>query len=258
MGAMEKRNDMVFWLRAVAYVTIVGVGISLTFAGADRLPLVLGGLGVFLVLHPTWSWVRRLPPEGLFALILAEGALVTAGLFGTDHPGTVMILFFVLIPTCSRLPRQYSLLCYVLFTLMACLPFLFAPGRTIDWASLSSMVPGFVSIVVFTEAFSQVRQRSQENQKLLDELVQAQRLVRDRSGDPGSEPAPPMVASGPFTRRDREVLGLVAMGFSNKEIADRLCLAEGTVKNRVSAILEKTGVRDRTQAALRARELGIL
>ena len=40
--------------------------------------------------------------------------------------------------------------------------------------------------------------------------------------------------------------------------ADRLFLAEGTVKNEVSATLEKTGVRDRTQAALRARELGVV
>ncbi|WP_211264617.1 LuxR C-terminal-related transcriptional regulator [Gynuella sunshinyii] len=61
-----------------------------------------------------------------------------------------------------------------------------------------------------------------------------------------------------FSKRDKEVLALIAKGFSNKEIADRLFLAEGPVKNRVSMILEKTGVRNRTEAALKAREIGVL
>jgi DNA-binding NarL/FixJ family response regulator len=62
----------------------------------------------------------------------------------------------------------------------------------------------------------------------------------------------------PLSVRERAVLGLVARGMSNKEIADRLYLAEGTVKNHVSTILMKIGARDRTQAALTARKLGLL
>jgi len=61
----------------------------------------------------------------------------------------------------------------------------------------------------------------------------------------------------PLSPREREILGLVSTGASNKEIADRLCLAEGTVKNHVTNILMKLDVRDRTQAALRARSLGL-
>lgn len=61
----------------------------------------------------------------------------------------------------------------------------------------------------------------------------------------------------PLSPREREILGLVSAGASNKEIADRLCLAEGTVKNHVTNILVKLDVRDRTQAALRARSLGL-
>jgi DNA-binding NarL/FixJ family response regulator len=61
----------------------------------------------------------------------------------------------------------------------------------------------------------------------------------------------------PLSPREREILALVATGASNKEIADRLCLAEGTVKNHVTNILTKLDVRDRTQAALRARQLGL-
>lgn len=62
----------------------------------------------------------------------------------------------------------------------------------------------------------------------------------------------------PLSDREIEVLQLVAQGFANREIAERLSLAEGTVKNYVSAIMQKLSVRDRTQAALRAHELGIL
>ena len=62
----------------------------------------------------------------------------------------------------------------------------------------------------------------------------------------------------PLSPREREILTLVGTGASNKEIADRLCLAEGTVKNHVTNILTKLDVRDRTQAALRARQLGLV
>lgn len=61
----------------------------------------------------------------------------------------------------------------------------------------------------------------------------------------------------PLSSREREILIHVATGASNKEIADRLCLAEGTVKNHITNILVKLDVRDRTQAALRARSLGL-
>jgi DNA-binding NarL/FixJ family response regulator len=54
------------------------------------------------------------------------------------------------------------------------------------------------------------------------------------------------------------VLKLLAEGLSNKEIGQKLSLAEGTVKNYVTNLLGKIGVRDRTQAALRARELGLI
>jgi DNA-binding NarL/FixJ family response regulator len=62
----------------------------------------------------------------------------------------------------------------------------------------------------------------------------------------------------PLSGREREVLQLLGQGLSNREIATRLRLAEGTVKNYVTGILQKLGVRDRTQAAVRARELGVI
>ena len=62
----------------------------------------------------------------------------------------------------------------------------------------------------------------------------------------------------PLSEREIEILKLVSQGLTNKEIAARLYLAEGTVKNYVTSILQKIGARDRTQAAIRARELGLL
>lgn len=62
----------------------------------------------------------------------------------------------------------------------------------------------------------------------------------------------------PLTERETEILRLMAGGYSNKEIANSLSVAEGTVKNHVSNILSKLGVRDRTRAVLKALELGIV
>ena len=60
----------------------------------------------------------------------------------------------------------------------------------------------------------------------------------------------------PLTDRETEILRLMAGGYSNKEIANSLGVAEGTVKNHFSNILSKMGVRDRTRAVLKAFELG--
>ena len=62
----------------------------------------------------------------------------------------------------------------------------------------------------------------------------------------------------PLSDSELEILQQVAVGDSNKEIAARLFITEGTVKNHVTNILGKLGVRDRTQAALRAREMGLI
>lgn len=62
----------------------------------------------------------------------------------------------------------------------------------------------------------------------------------------------------PLTERERDVLRLLAGGYSNREIGTALGMAEGTVKNHASSIFAKLGVRDRTRAVLRALELGVL
>jgi DNA-binding NarL/FixJ family response regulator len=62
----------------------------------------------------------------------------------------------------------------------------------------------------------------------------------------------------PLSNREIEILRLVATGASNKEIATNLVIAEGTVKNHLTSILGKMEVKDRMQAVLRAKELGLI
>lgn len=62
----------------------------------------------------------------------------------------------------------------------------------------------------------------------------------------------------PLTQREIEILRLMAGGYSNKEISRAIFKSEGTIKNHVSNILAKLGVRDRTRAVLKALELGVI
>jgi DNA-binding NarL/FixJ family response regulator len=84
-------------------------------------------------------------------------------------------------------------------------------------------------------------------QPVSSEPVRARYRYRDE--------APP---SDTFSEREVGILRLLAGGYSNKEIARTLFLAEGTVKNYVSVILEKLGTRDRTRAVLKAITLRVI
>jgi DNA-binding NarL/FixJ family response regulator len=70
-------------------------------------------------------------------------------------------------------------------------------------------------------------------------------------------PAPDTTIASQLNEREKEVLGLLGKGLSNGEIARRIYLSEGTVRNYVSSIFEKLGVTDRTQAAILAIRYGL-
>ena len=90
-------------------------------------------------------------------------------------------------------------------------------------------------------------------------FVQPTVTARILEGLPRLEDVPEGFAiAEPLTDRERDVLRLMAGGYSNKEIARGLAMSEGTAKNHVSSILGKLGVRDRTRAVLKALEAGIL
>ncbi|MDH6604945.1 DNA-binding NarL/FixJ family response regulator [Streptomyces sp. SAI-208] len=103
-----------------------------------------------------------------------------------------------------------------------------------------------------------------------DELAQAIRLAhagvtqldasvagRLAASLPAPTPGPAELAAA-LSPREIDILRLVARGRSNREIAAQLYLSEGTVKNHISRILSRLSLRDRTQAALHARDLGLL
>ena len=82
-------------------------------------------------------------------------------------------------------------------------------------------------------------------------LAEFARLAQRPAGEPAG-------LTEPLSERELEILRLVAEGASNKDVAGRLFLAEGTVKNHVTSIFGKLGVSGRLHAVNRARELGLL
>jgi DNA-binding NarL/FixJ family response regulator len=86
----------------------------------------------------------------------------------------------------------------------------------------------------------------------------AAKVVAEFSRMAPGRPAAAAALVEPLSDRELEVLRCLGQGMSNKEIAAALGIAEGTAKNHMTNILGKLGVLDRTQAALRARDLGLV
>jgi DNA-binding NarL/FixJ family response regulator len=88
------------------------------------------------------------------------------------------------------------------------------------------------------------------------EPVITERIVRALDGSAASFESAPLPE--PLTDREKTILRLLAGGYSNREISGLLAISDGTVKNHISNVLSKLGVRDRTRAVLRAIDLGLI
>ena len=95
------------------------------------------------------------------------------------------------------------------------------------------------------------------DQRLTIDLLKSM-AERQKSSSLPEAGAPREPLPEPLTAREAEILGLLARGQTNPQIARELVVSPGTVKNHVRHIIAKLGVSDRTQAAVRAVELGLL
>ena len=109
---------------------------------------------------------------------------------------------------------------------------------------LKSMAPGDIRSAVRAAAQGQTAVAPELVERLLQEHAQRQ--------------VPRSSLLEQLTERETDVLREMAAGLSNMEIARKLYVGEGTVKTHVAAVLRKLGVRDRTQAAVAAYELGLV
>ncbi len=142
------------------------------------------------------------------------------------------------------------------------------------YAALSAGASGFLLKDVTPEHLVAAVQLVRTGDALLAPSI-TRRLVERFAGRPGGPPAPPgspvSAASSPSARsgspgcdmsaltpRELEVLGLIARGMSNAEIAAELFLSEATVKTHIARILTKLGLRDRVQAVVLAYESGLV
>lgn len=95
------------------------------------------------------------------------------------------------------------------------------------------------------------------NARLYERIMQRERRLLGAFAPAAGERSPALIPE-PLTKREREVLWYLAQGMTNQEIADTLHVSQGTIKAHVESIIGKLGVANRTQAVVRALELGLL
>jgi DNA-binding NarL/FixJ family response regulator len=118
------------------------------------------------------------------------------------------------------------------------------------FAAIMAGAAGYVLKQILGNDLIDAVRRVADGQSLLDPAVTQRVLERVRKGEP-SEPA----ELRSLTPQERKILALVAEGLTNRQIGERLFLAEKTVKNYVTSILTKLGLERRTQAAVLASKL---
>ncbi len=117
------------------------------------------------------------------------------------------------------------------------------------FAAIVAGAAGYVLKQVSAQDLVGAVRRVAAGESLIDPSLMARVLERVRNGDRARDEL------SDLTEREREILGLIAEGMTNRQIGEQLFLAEKTVKNYVSSMLGKLGLERRTQAAVLASKL---
>ena len=126
------------------------------------------------------------------------------------------------------------------------------------FAALRAGALGFLLKACSAEKLCEALRAAAKGTSVLEPSVAARMMseLNRLTAREGKRPASAL--ADPLSDRELGVLKLLADGCSNKEIGARLNITEGTVKNHMTNVLGKLGALDRTQAALRAREMGLI
>lgn len=213
---------------------------TLTLVMADDEPLVRAGLRLVIELDPALRIVGE-AGDGAEALALVRTHRPDLALLDVRMPrldGIEVIRRIVADPS-LRGTRSLVLTTFADDELLVAAVRAGAGGYL-----LKSMAPGDIRSAVRAAAQGQTAVAPELVERLLQEHAQRQ--------------VPRSSLLEQLTERETDVLREMAAGLSNMEIARKLYVGEGTVKTHVAAVLRKLGVRDRTQAAVAAYELGLV
>jgi DNA-binding NarL/FixJ family response regulator len=127
------------------------------------------------------------------------------------------------------------------------------------FAGLKAGARGYLLKDISSEEMAQAIRSVAAGEALIQPRITGKVLTEFSRLSAAKETQPPAASLPvPLTDREQEVLRALARGLSNREIAVQLVITEGTVKNHVSNLIDKLGVRDRTQAVLKGQELGLI
>lgn len=122
-------------------------------------------------------------------------------------------------------------------------------------AAMQAGACGYVAKGVDGEQLIETLQKVQTGTKYIDPALAAQLLSAPEASSKSASPAASAVDRLLFNERELQILALLSRGLNNEEIADELALRENTIKHYMTPLFKKLGVRNRTEAALKSRNL---